>query len=44
MWTVRQTLADPEGFDEWQWSFVFDLDAIVTHGELRAHQIGLTRG
>ncbi len=44
MWTVRQTLADPEGFDEWQWSFIFDLDAIVTHGELRVHQIGLEHG
>lgn len=42
-WIIRQTLADPEGFDEWQWSFVFDLDATQEHGELRARMQSLDR-
>ncbi len=43
-WTVRQTLADPEGFDEWRLTIVFDLAATEQTGELQANLIGLTRG
>jgi superfamily II DNA/RNA helicase len=42
-WTVHQTLADPEGFDEWQLSIVFDLEATERDGELRGRLLGVER-
>ena len=40
-WTVRQTIVDPEGFNEWQLSAIFDLDATEIAGELQATFAGL---
>ena len=42
-WTVHQSLADPEGFDEWRLTMVFDLDATERDAELRGRLIGLER-
>ncbi len=42
-WTVDQVLADPQGFDEWRMTAVFDLDATERTSELRANLIGVTR-
>ena len=42
-WTVHQSLADPEGFDEWQLTLEFDLDATERDAELRGRLITLDR-
>ncbi|MCU1400251.1 MAG: box helicase domain protein [Acidimicrobiales bacterium] len=42
-WTVHQTLADPEGFDEWQLTVEFDLDATERDAELRGRLLTLAR-
>ncbi|MCU1367251.1 MAG: box helicase domain protein [Ilumatobacteraceae bacterium] len=42
-WTVHQTLADPEGFDEWQLTLEFDLDATERDAELRGRLVTLAR-
>jgi hypothetical protein len=43
LWTVEQSLADPDGFDEWQLTFEFDLDATEQDAELRGRLLTLRR-
>ena len=44
IWNVRQTLVDPEGFDEWHFTCSFDLDATERDAELRGRLIAVQRG
>ncbi len=44
IWNVRQTLVDPEGFDEWHFTCSFDLDATARDAELRRRLIAVQRG
>ena len=43
LWRIRQTLADPEQFDEWHLTAEFDLDATEHDAELRCRLIALAR-
>jgi superfamily II RNA helicase len=43
VWTVRQTLADPESFDEWALHCEFDIDATEREADLRGRLVSVTR-
>ncbi|HEX4902042.1 MAG TPA: DUF3516 domain-containing protein [Acidimicrobiales bacterium] len=43
VWEVEQTLADPEGHDEWYLAVTVDLPASAEHGDIQAKLDGLHR-